>query len=96
MPLITRRMDRIAYYARNFWRDASPQIFFRARLKSILDSYVSYDPDYLAARINYCNKLAIGPSSADGVTTTIGKISMKNSFYYYDLKEHARYFPRSL
>src|SRR5579871_1436378 len=95
MPLITRRIDRIAYYARNIWRDASPQIVFRTRLNSILAKCDRYDREYLAARINYCNKLAIG-SAADAGTATIGTISMKNSFYYYDLKEHARYFPRSL
>lgn len=95
MPLITRRIDRIAYYARNFWRDASPQILFRARLNSILKSCDRHDREYLSRRINYCNKLVIG-SGAVGGDATIARISMKNSFYYYDLKEHARYFPRSL
>src|SRR5579872_4227750 len=94
MPLITRRMDRIAYYARNIWRDASPQIFFRVRRDAILNTSDRYDPGYLAARVNYCHKLPIG-AGAGGASAPISKISMKNSFYYYDLKEHARYFPRS-
>jgi hypothetical protein len=95
MPLVTRRFDRIAYYARNFWRDISPQIFFRARLKGILATCDRYDRDHVSARLNYCNKLAVG-IEVEGDVATIDRISMKNSFYYYDLKEHARYFPRSL
>jgi hypothetical protein len=94
MPLITRRFDRIAYYARNIWRDASPQFLFRARLPSILRTLATFDAEYIAARLNYYNKLAGDGTFAPGAAT-IAKISLKNSFYYYDLKEHARYFPRS-
>src|ERR1700681_2518646 len=95
MPLITRRLDRIAYYAKNILRDASPQFIFRRRLHSILGTITVYDPEYLSVRLNYYNKLPIGPGIDAGMTT-IGRISMRKSFYYYDLKEHAQYFPRSL
>jgi len=69
--------------------------FFRRRLDSILATSRLYDAEYLSTRLNYYNKLPIG-LGIDAGTTTIGRISMRKSFYYYDLKEHARYFPRSL
>jgi hypothetical protein len=95
MPLITRRIDRIAYYAANIWRDASPQFLFRRRLNSILGTCALYDQEYLSARLNYYNKLPIGLGINAGMAT-VGRISMRKSFYYYDLKEHARYFQRRL
>src|SRR3954463_5205071 len=95
MALTARELDKIRYYAINIARDAAPQFLFRRRLDAILATSDLYDAEYLSARVNYCNKLPIGMKIAIA-GTAIDKISMQNSFYYYDLKEHARYFPRSL
>jgi hypothetical protein len=95
MPLITTRFDRIAYYGTNICRDLSLQFIFRRRLRPILDKSRFYDAAYLSDRLNYYNKLASGVDLGTD-TATVGTISMRNSFYYYDLKEHARYFPRAL
>lgn len=90
-----RKIDRIIYYLRNIARDAAPQGLFRKRLPSILKTAARYDRDYLRRRLDYYNQLtsSIPPPSH---ATTVGRIPMDASMYYYDLKEHARYFPRSL
>ena len=90
-----QRPARVAYYARNFARDISPQFLFRKRLEPLLKRAAAYDPDYLSTRVNYYNKLRSGSRLSDG-TGAVNDISFDRSFYYYDLKEHARYFPRHL
>src|SRR6266571_892794 len=95
MPLITRRLDRFAYYATNILRDTSPQFIFRKRINSILTWPDAGDQNYIRDRVHYYNKLKPGVTlGTDAVA--VASISMSNSFYYYDLKEHARYFSRSL
>lgn len=90
-----RKVGRAAYYLRNIARDSAPQIIFRSRQNAIVGRTHQYDADYLSWRLNYYNKLSEcvqgGPYSS-----TVGSIPMSKSMYYYDLKEHARYFPRHL
>ncbi len=93
--LIKQRPARVAYYARNFARDLSPQIIYRNRREPLLKRALAYDPDDLSTRINYYNKLTPGTRLSEG-TGAVNDISFDRSFYYYDLKEHARYFPRNL
>lgn len=88
-----QRPSRVAFYTRNFARDLSPQFIFRNRLARLLKRAHAYDPDYMSTRINYYNKLVSGALLGDD-TGAVNDISFDRSFYYYDLKEHARYFPR--
>jgi hypothetical protein len=90
---IERKVGRIFYYARNIARDSAPQIIFRKRLHAIFKSAERYDPAYLLWRLHYYNKLT-EPSPSEPYTSTVGTIPMRKSLYYYDMKEHARYFPR--
>jgi hypothetical protein len=89
-----RKFERVFYYARNIARDASPQGIFRRRLPAILHRADAYDRAELAARVNYYNKLS-EPFVETSFAATVGSIPMNRTIYYYDLKEHARYFPRS-
>jgi hypothetical protein len=92
---IERKFARVGYYLRNIARDLSPQSIFRWRLDAIFRRIGEYDVDDLSRRLNYYNKLS-GYAPAGPYTSTIGDIPMAKSMYYYDLKEHARYFPRDL
>ena len=89
---VKQRPARVAYFARNFARDLSPQFIFRNLRELLLKRAFAYDPDYLSARINYYNKLPKGTCLGEG-TGAVNDTSFDRSFYYYDLKEHARYFP---
>ncbi len=95
MSSFRRKLDRVLYYATNVGRDIAPQFLFRSRLSTILDGHKQYDPEYLSSRVNYYNKLP-RRAAAEEFGATVASISMSHSFYYFDLKEHARYFPRSL
>ena len=92
--LVKQRPARVAYYTHNIALDASPQFLFRKRLRSLLTRALAYDQQVLASRVNYYNKLQPGVDLGKDAAT-ISNISLEHSFYYYDLKEHARYFPRS-
>lgn len=74
-------------------RDLVPQEIFRRRLEGLLRAAHDYDLDELRSRLHLYNKLdgaiALPPDAA-----TVAGIPMLKSMYYYDLKEHARYFPR--
>lgn len=90
-----RGAQRAHYYLRNFARDAMPQALFRSRLGTLLKQAAGFDPASMSARLDYYNKLT-PPAPIPENAPRIGAIPMKHSFYYYDLKEHARYFPRNL
>lgn len=92
---IERKIARVAYYMRNIVRDSAPQIIFRKRLNTLLRRAEHYDPSYLSWRLHYYNKLSERFSAGPDLSTA-GTIPMTKSLYYYDLKEHARYFPRDL
>lgn len=94
MATLRRSIDRVAYYARNIARDAAPQALFRWRLDALLAGAAREDRAALADRVNYYNRWT-GPIAVERLKTSVASIPMKASYYYYDLKEHARYFPRS-
>jgi hypothetical protein len=88
-----RKLARALFYTRNIVRDASLQSIFRARLPAILATADRYSRSELAERVSYYNKLS-APLGAEEYKATVASIPIKSSLYYYDLKEHARYFPR--
>jgi hypothetical protein len=88
-----RKLARALFYARNIARDASPQSIFRARLPAILATADRYPRAGIADRVGYYNKLS-APFDAREYKATVATIPLEASLYYYDLKEHARYFPR--
>lgn len=92
---IERKISRVAYYLHNVARDSVPQIIFRKRLNAILRTVGRYDARHLSQRLHYYNKLS-EHWPAEPYSSTVGSIPMKKSLYYYDLKEHARYFQRDL
>jgi hypothetical protein len=90
-----RTAQRAGYYARNFARDVAPQVIFRRRLHSLLKTLSEGHESVIRDRLAYYNKLdqsfAVTPAA-----TEIGRLPLKKSLYYYDFKEHARYFDRRL
>jgi hypothetical protein len=95
MASVINRLDKVLYYATNVVREIAPQSLFRARLQSHLSGASKLDRSELRRRINYYNQMDAG-SVSEIAGTTIGEMPLRNTFYYYDLRETARYFPRAL
>lgn len=93
MTEIERAARRLHYYFHNIARDGAPQSYYRGRLESLLSDFSDGEATALARRLNYYNKLTHA-RLPDGLASTVASIPMRSSRYYYDLKEHARYFPR--
>lgn len=95
MSAIKRAVQRVHYYAHNVARDIAPQALFRRNLQRVLEGIDRHGADRIAERLNYYNKMSrLYQTPADG--STVAGIPRAKSRYYYDLKEHARYFPRHL
>jgi len=94
MSVVPHRL-RVAYYARNVVRDLMPQGLFRSRLHACIQAAPRGSEERIAARVGYCNRLA-APFAPGPEAVSIGDMPLHKTFYYYDLKEHARYFDRSL
>lgn len=94
MSEIERAARRLHYYFRNIARDGVPQAFYRARLERLITDFSPEDAPGLAHRLNYYNKLTKA-ELPDELASTVATIPMRSSRYYYDLKEHARYFTRN-
>ena len=95
MASIKRTFEKVAYYARNIARDMAPQSVFRRRLGDILAGANVYDPACLSSRLRYYNNLT-KPLPVQDHASNVACIPRERSVYYYDLKEHARYFPGTL
>lgn len=93
MSEIVQAVRRLHYYFHNIARDAVPQSLFRGRLERLCAGHAEFDAEYLMGRLNYYNK-CMGAHPLGDRTSTVGRIPMRSTRYYYDLKEHARYFPR--
>lgn len=90
-----RTAQRVAYYARNFARDTAPQFVFRRRLHRLLKTLGERREAVIRDRLSYYNKLD-APFTVSPAAVAIGGLPLEKSLYYYDLKEHARYFDRDL
>lgn len=84
---------KIIYYLNNIALDAMPKLLFRAQRDKILGRMNEDEQSDIADRVNYYNKTSEKLPIADNARR-IDQISLDKSFYYYDLKEHARYFPK--
>lgn len=86
---------KINYYLKNIILDLMPKKIFRGSRDKVLTEIHDYDLENLKNRLKYYNKnsskLLLHESAC-----RIDQISLRKSFYYYDLKEHARYFPKKL
>jgi hypothetical protein len=90
-----RKIGRVAYYFRHFSEELVPKAAFRRRLPEIFRSAARYDAAYLRDRLDYYNQFTEPVAVAD-FQTDIAHISRAKTIYFYDLMEHARYFPRQL
>lgn len=95
MSDLRRTAQRLAYYVRNVTLDAAPQGMFRRRLGGLLRTLSARREPLIQSRLDYYNKLP-GSFLVTSEASAIGRIPLKQSLYYYDLKEHARYFDRRL
>lgn len=94
MQRISRPARRVFYYARNVARDSLPQSLFRRRLATLIEDFARDPRPEIAQRVRHCNRLS-APFEPSPQAIPIAGIPMRQSYYYYDLKEHARYFGRS-
>jgi len=94
MQKLSRPVRRVFYYARNVARDGLPQWLFRRQLATLLESFAQNPVPGIAARVRHCNRL-LTPFEVSPEARPVGGIPMRKSYYYYDLKEHARYFDRA-
>jgi len=89
-----RTLARIAYHAVNLGREAAPQIWFRRRLPGLLADWRHYGEESLRPRLDYYFQLR-EPWSLGADAVAITRIPRASSRYYFDLREHTRYFPPS-
>ncbi|MGY6710520.1 MAG: glycosyl transferase family 90 [Rhizobiaceae bacterium] len=94
MQKISRPARRVLYYARNVARDGLPQWLFRRQLPALLEKFARDPAPRIAARVRHYNRLAT-PFDVSREARPVGRLPMRKSYYYYDLKEHARYFDRA-
>lgn len=94
MSVVPHRL-RVAYYARNVVRDLMPQALFRARLRACVDALPTGSEPRIAERVAYCCRLT-DPFRPGPQAVAIRDMPLKKTFYYYDLKEHARYYESRL
>ncbi|MHC1549549.1 glycosyl transferase family 90 [Phyllobacterium sp. K27] len=92
---ITRAIKKIEYYSENVIRDLLPQYLFRRKLNVLCEDFQTCEADYLRYRLNYYNKIG-ERSPCIKASSRISNLPRNQSMYYYDLKEHARYFPCQL
>lgn len=90
MSVLPKRL-RVAFYARNVARDLMPQALFRARLHSRIAAAPAGMERRIAERVAYCCRLT-EPLRPSPDAVAIRDMPLKQTFYYYDLREHARYF----
>jgi len=93
---LRNRNSKLLYYFQAVARGLVPSLFYRARLKKLMQSAVNYDQSYLASRVNYYNKLDHVHSLTSGTKIQDFQKPKKGSVYYYDTVQFLRYFKTSL
>lgn len=90
-----RANPKILFYARALARELLPAPVCRALLKRRLTQASGFDTEALNARLDYYARL---PQTVAPLSTlqTAGKIARKFSLYYFDLRQHTRYFDPQL
>jgi hypothetical protein len=86
---------RVRFYASGIARELTPSALYRVR-RNRLFSGIELDriAETIPERLNYYNKL--DENSPISSAVKIRKMPRKNSYYYYDFKEHAAYFDTRL
>jgi len=86
---------KLTYYLVNIFRLLTPDIFFRQKVKNLLEAENNLEK--LRKRVNYYNKVensfAITPQN---ITIKMFIKKEKKKTYYFDLLEHLRYFEKNL
>ncbi|MBY0382828.1 MAG: lipopolysaccharide biosynthesis protein [Xanthobacteraceae bacterium] len=92
---ITRKLGRVAYYARAGIRDALPYPLYRRRLRRLYDGIAAEGLSRsMIERVNYYNRLTKPAELREDMRAR--DIPLEATYYYYDLKEHLNYFPRDI
>lgn len=94
MQKLSRPVRRVAYYLRNMTHDGMPQWLYRRRLPVLLEHFARHPSPDIVERVRHCNRLT-SPFRPSANARPIARLPMRKSYYYYDLKEYARYFQRS-
>jgi len=92
---------KLKYYAQNYIRLATPKVFFRKRLKSVLENAAKRDDyDYIKQRVDYCNRLTIGGFDREQWEAKAVELAnqpmTRQKVYFFDSFEYSRWFPQDL
>lgn len=93
--VLKNKNNKLAYYLRVVLRELVPSRVMRRRLPRLLQ--LNGDEAYILDRVNYYNKLENNsPLGADAIQIADYKIPDNIRVYYFDSKEHLRYFSPQL
>ena len=87
----SRGNNKTVYYIRAGLREMVPGAYFRARREACLKTIEKYDSPEVFERVDYYNKL-VNNFTLPADAPRIKEISFKNSTYFFDLREFARYY----
>lgn len=88
---LARSLRRVAFYAKGAIRDIIPYRFYEARRDRIFSSIdLESDTPGIAERLNYYIKFNDLRRLDDA--PRISHMDLESSYYYYDLKQYAKYF----
>jgi hypothetical protein len=91
------KTTKLRFYIKHVLKNFIPDVLFRLKLDQELSNHELYEKDYIESRVSYYLKQAKHfslPSSSK--TGDIFTLKGHKSAYFYDLKEHIRYFPSHL
>jgi len=91
--VLLSKNSKLKYYFINYIRLFLPKVFYRGRLKYILNKTNKFDLKYITQRVDYYNQLN-KPFVLENNYTTLGsfKFIKKSKTYFFDTALHTRYF----
>lgn len=91
--LYPKKNIKLFYYIKNGFRELWPRSVYRKKLTKKFDEISKYDLEYLRFRVNYYNKLDDPIKlSTDAPELLSYRRPKRNSVYYFDFIEYAKYF----
>ncbi len=90
------KKSKMVFYLKGMLNILTPDIYYRRKRPSLLDTLSHHDETYIRKRVAYYNKKN-SPFSLGTDTLKLSDLSArKQSSYYFDLQEYLRYFSPEL
>lgn len=91
----TFHTKKLRYYLKSFVRNAIPRRYLAQQLEHLCMSLNEKELSFIKERVDYYNQLnAPFTLNQDAVREEDFHLKNNPSFYYFDLKEYTRYFPK--